>query len=1494
MSSEVVMSDDIDIEEHDILDNPVIKNMFPDLSVLKKEILDNDDGTGSETTILAQEPNASINSDVGEAGILTRNPSSNSKVNTKLNSEDTSNFKLFNQEHKNQLSNIYCNRLSIIQTTRKQNKLERNLKTRLPAKGPNEHISSTHLKINLFKNSSHKQSHSKHILKNVICPKEGMPIENYICSKSYPQVHPNKIILGSKISLSCKQNNVLEKNVILNNVQVSLIDCAPLLFSSDRYCPDCRILFNTYIGLEFHKKNAHHNYIDTRNENKKMVTEIIRDHKCLICNISFTTKHTLNKHKIEKHSLRNSLTLSNINSSTLSSDSNYGCFHCSKHFLDQKSLIEHLYNVLQMKCPSSSNSSLLFNKVKQKKRNNDIKLLERHTHNIEKEEYSIINFKDNSGQHKYMSKSLSSVKKKDAAAKVNVSSTKGKPTNLLDLEHKEVTKNSGNIKEQKTLSTDVCNLKKRKISSMKEKCDTVITRSVKQKTTLAHNNAVICNKNSIKLFYECMYCSYYFNKLKYFKLHLKNKHKVKNLPKIQKVTYKPKCKYCLKISDEMIVHNVHLQKHHKDKIQTVIKDSIDLEIDKKSQQNSVDTSDCNIRKPHKSSMLEQVIEETSTKDSDYSSKIKPLILKSVLYKCSKCEVHFLSLQLALNHSEHIEILINWKCDICMKILKKNDEALHIQQHLHSGAFTVYNTDELDISLILYKCSKCTIHYDETNYRRHYSNCELMTPNGSYCIACDILVDNNIIKFHEIDHNQKNIKLTNFTIIECDLLNEEIDNVYNTYESNKKVNSKPSKNSRKYKIRHLTDKMLLEKYFCRTCKCFVNNIGSLSKVHIQSRCQHLTKHICIYCGLLLTSSTIATHRGFHKRNPKISLQDFSFYEFKSRKKIKPPVPEYPKCEICNIYFMSKVAIKNHLCSENAFSMCKVCFKKLSKPIYKLHMAFHNYSLNTKSKLLSHNTISTILPISETIGSDTTSHFSVDLYQPPKIGRLTVFYRCRNCSTTLITYDEVIDHCHLHYSNQEHKIKAVTCDDCKLDFDIGCYERHKILHMQRNMLYKTPLEFDAFYFKFDNDIWTKHVFSPLPQNQINEILKQSIYRFEHRLIMNIVQHGSSDITLYKCNSCCCIIEPELIYKHIEIDCSDVRRFICIFCGLNFLSLVFKRNHEKIHNRQEMNSKTFRVVLFNQNEHKSYNSTFAVSLNYYILYQCRICKITIQKFQRNTHKCSENATINCTECKLLFDKNEYELHVSKHKEFDNFNTENIKVILFGTSSTNNIKNADKKLLSFCGTVYDYTFYRCTNCNICVRNVKSTFLHICSPSNYKINCPKCGLHFHCNSYKIHHQSHIVDPDFEIENINIISFDAKNSVSISQKDGMGNSDIHLTITGTEEARDTTINIESSSQTLSKIKESSIIEARNIDVESSLVTIFKCTDCDLNFLDEASIKIHFTHCGPKIKLPKQTCTKCDLLFTPNTLFTHLLIHHGHKNEFKYEIVELTKTLKCSK
>lgn len=38
------MAEDIDIEEHDLLQNPMIQRIFPDMSILKQEILDYEDG----------------------------------------------------------------------------------------------------------------------------------------------------------------------------------------------------------------------------------------------------------------------------------------------------------------------------------------------------------------------------------------------------------------------------------------------------------------------------------------------------------------------------------------------------------------------------------------------------------------------------------------------------------------------------------------------------------------------------------------------------------------------------------------------------------------------------------------------------------------------------------------------------------------------------------------------------------------------------------------------------------------------------------------------------------------------------------------------------------------------------------------------------------------------------------------------------------------------------------------------------------------------------------------------------------------------------------------------------------------------------------------------------------------------------------------------------------------------------------------------------------
>ncbi|XP_060802768.1 uncharacterized protein LOC106142618 isoform X3 [Amyelois transitella] len=43
------MTDEIEIEEHDLLDDPTVRNVFPDISRLKQEILDYDYKEGTES-----------------------------------------------------------------------------------------------------------------------------------------------------------------------------------------------------------------------------------------------------------------------------------------------------------------------------------------------------------------------------------------------------------------------------------------------------------------------------------------------------------------------------------------------------------------------------------------------------------------------------------------------------------------------------------------------------------------------------------------------------------------------------------------------------------------------------------------------------------------------------------------------------------------------------------------------------------------------------------------------------------------------------------------------------------------------------------------------------------------------------------------------------------------------------------------------------------------------------------------------------------------------------------------------------------------------------------------------------------------------------------------------------------------------------------------------------------------------------------------------------
>lgn len=1294
--------------------------------------------------------------------------------------------------------------------------------------------------------------------------------------------HNNKIILGTnpiKSVVNQEQLPLVETKVLLYNIY-------PYLENSRLYCHRCLILFPNeaafvshresihtkkcyicgkkfkYNDFQHHLRQVHHIKINTQVKLKKTQNSHKRKaclqkknsmsihvknksgelaRKLQTANVLKDSKERENKNRsmtillnqqVHETTIRKKIkskacrTTSNVLESSIELENlinldstdvqgtetetsrNYTCFHCEMLFATQKAVIEHLYTTMNV---TSSNSEL--------------------------------------SERKYPDyKSL----------KIGINNTN---EGRADSRHKSVSGHATTTNVEQSINTKT------------------------KKTNTLYNSNPSKYQLGTSMYFKCDVCSLYFKSSNLCSSHLLMKHGIIG-EEFKEKPFVPNCVFCLEKKADIEDYNNHIIDVHQ------IKYSEKL--------------------PAK-----QVSE--SKQETNNESGFLSFVLKSTLFKCTQCDIHFLSANAAQRHAEHMELLINWKCGKCNRIFKKNDEFLHENQHTFSDTFIVHDLSASALTRVLYNCAKCAIHFAEEQFLNHYPICGIDTPIASYCKYCDILIDEGTIKCHRMMHNQK--ESINFITIDTDIISIKRDGSHIL----KRKSIEKAETSTKKKKHEMVNNFNL--CYCDICNSFLNIQDH--GIHIRAQCVKLEKSICKICGLVFTNRSYSLHKDLHCKLGFLKVQDFTFSDVKTKKQICPPVPEYLKCNCCKVIFISEFLLLTHECSEENYLTCHICEDKLSDDAFKLHMSFHYYSITNSLKDDGEGSDSIVKetssinspylqeqrncnlgppklsdvqskpdfnllkfpsPLTSFNSGSKTSSTYCNLSKSSKINCNTdgsvskvptsfmakfvqsscnsttkiqhkrcneelipIIYSCKSCGITVDTYDKVIEHCQSHYEgegmtvNTEHSY----CHECDLKFDKLCYESHKKLH-QDKALFKL-LNFDTYYFTFDNSTWVKHVFGSMPQSLIDQIVNMSIYRSECRVKMQLVQDGPADLTVFQCDKCQCFIDPSAIYKHAENSCFKLRNHPCSFCGLPFISSNMQIAHEKVHETANITLESYRIVTFNKNEDREFNTFLYNRHNrsLYTLYQCRNCNGAMVKSQIMSHKCDVYSLKKCLECGLLLCGDEFESHILRHNQLSNFIPNNMKVIMFGDKTKDTKGNANTIKSSYFGIICDYLYYRCSKCQVCMKK-KDLTTHVCTFGISRTQCSECDLYFVNTKLKSHCKLHN-DPDFKPENVKVIPFDpVLHNKFIEQFD-------------------------------------SCESDKSDELIFKVAKIYRCT-CGLNFLDAASVSTHIKCCNPKIRTSKQKCSKCDLLFTPNVLFSHLLTHHGNKShKYTFEIIDMTCT-----
>ncbi|KAJ0169572.1 hypothetical protein K1T71_014757 [Dendrolimus kikuchii] len=373
------MEDDIDIEEHDVLDNPRIKDIFPDLSKVKTEIIEEDDVVTLEEynphlqvkqedfnedhqdcDAACEETNNLIQPIISDTGTGVLNSSKNRDqvvlpcerfdtdyiVNVSIDNdvsicEETQQIAFENAAAGRNMSVINgsggnCSN-SLVQANEK-NSVSTNpmLKKLLPFKSCDPPCN----KLNSLKHYSQITAGRTN---------------KYTIHGNSCDIIPNKIILGSKIvpeAPEIQEKEYLPAVVVLKN-------CGQFLKASSCYCVSCKILFPTENSLDAHKISAHSFLVAFSEREADISVESESDseigHFSGRASVSrsnsfkrIDTKDKETNRRVKKRKFSDEVQQSNrsvkISTNFDNTVSEEQCFHCNKFFTDYSALIKHMYD----------------------------------------------------------------------------------------------------------------------------------------------------------------------------------------------------------------------------------------------------------------------------------------------------------------------------------------------------------------------------------------------------------------------------------------------------------------------------------------------------------------------------------------------------------------------------------------------------------------------------------------------------------------------------------------------------------------------------------------------------------------------------------------------------------------------------------------------------------------------------------------------------------------------------------------------------------------------------------------------------------------------------------------------------------------------------------------------------------------------------------------------------------------------------------------------
>ncbi|XP_069364436.1 uncharacterized protein [Maniola hyperantus] len=640
--------------------------------------------------------------------------------------------------------------------------------------------------------------------------------------------------------------------------------------------------------------------------------------------------------------------------------------------------------------------------------------------------------------------------------------------------------------------------------------------------------------------------------------------------------------------------------------------------------------------------------------------------------------------------------------------------------------------------------------------------------------------------------------------------------------------------------------------CKKCKVTFFSAGALNN----HACNSEESKICKYCHEKFSDLAYKLHLPYHQYAETVNIHEDRGIN-NDMSQMNENIPELIKkykslkqvwnilylCQSCDIVIDSYDKVvehcQDHFCNMQSYNVtishCNICDLNFVDACFKRHQKLHlNDDMDKDSFIILAYKYESLLSDSwmDMFKSLTKEQIqlilSKSMYKFTRCVRMKVvskgsleltLYQCGKCKV-IVAPNRVTEHSQNVNGSCETIRQKYGCSICSLKF---AYKSHKIVHENLHEIRKLDIKsFRIIQFHADKQFSVTEL-----KNVVDEVVKHG------------KEKNPEGLKFIRCQHCGKLINKHKYGRHIQY---------------HEYYNIYKNKVTSVKENTQQNKQT---------------STSNKILNFYV---CRDCKLCVGKSGIKSHICDDSGSKRkCVKCSLMFRSQNLASHYKSHEK-NKFNRSNMRVMYFDGEVIDKkpinralfeTKKLDQKAV---------TLYQCTQCTLCIWKKRNLTKHVCSLKSHTFTCELCGLAFLNSRRKVHEKIH-KHISFNNADVEIIKFNKNPGKYYTMPFSRRRKRPTRYEEADEFKVEKRKLVSTSKPKLTTSYEGPVAKRPRIDNLKSIndfVTVinryFKCKTCKLLFVTLSGLMEHEKSCNADRNAVK--CVDCHLVFHASMIHEH--------------------------